>query len=403
MKFKRLEIEKLILNMYILINLYFGILILINKEYYSEFKFFPVQLEKFEVIIILLINILSFVSLYKIYKKISKKKLQLKNYKIILNKNKLNWIFFFITIIQIFFYLNTGIGKVGQSRSNNFSFIFNILNLDSFFLIYYVIARQNRRIFKLNVLLYIIFYLMRGWSGILFQIFIIEIYFQLKKRKILDLSFIYNIIILAIGGKIYQYLYSLKIFIRTNTVEKLNYLEGINKLLERLSVINHSLIGIQNLNKIKELYIKQGIYYTEIKGFFRPFLPNFLFPEGKDFRVLNNIIMQSVYSDISKNTSSGMGIFSYGYNIFNISIIEFFFWILFFLMINILYILIIKFLIIATRKKELNILLFLWFVDFGLSGSLEMNNYGWPRIIIFLFLLYIFGVLKIYKRRKFKI
>ena len=396
MRFDKLSIEKLITSMYIFINLYLGIMILKNQMYYGDFLYQPLKLNKEIVVLFILMNTLLFSGFYFLYKKI-KIKLPLKRYSFSLNINKLNIFFLVIIIIQILFYLKTGIGKVGTIKNNNFSFIFNLFNLDCFFLFYYIIARKKNFLYIFNTLLCITYYLMRGWTGIFLYIFIIEGSLFLNKRNLSNIYIIFIVPILVLGGKIYQYLYILKFYIRRNMIFQVTFLDGINHLLERLSIISNSLMGFQNAELIKNLYLEQNLKYVEIISFFRPFTPSFLF--DKNFKILNNLIISSVFGN-SDNNSYVIGFISYIYNLYNIGIKELVLWTIFFLVVFLLYIKLVMFFIKATEKKELKILIYIYILELCNGGSLEMNNYGWPKIYFLILIFLIFGIVKVYRKNK---
>ncbi|UYI78227.1 MAG: oligosaccharide repeat unit polymerase [Fusobacterium varium] len=386
--------------MYIFINFYFGILILKNGKYYSEFKGLNVELNKVRIITFIFLNILSYIFAYYIYFRIEKRvKLPFKNYKFILNENKLNIFFFLVIIVQIVFYIKTGIGKAGSYKRNKFSWIFNLINLDPFFLFYYIVARGKKQIYKINIVLYLFFCLIKGWTGVILTVFILEVSYFLKKRKLKNINLVFIFPIILCGAKFYQYLYRLKFYIRLKVSLKITYLDAINHLLERLSIINHSIVGVQNADIIKKIYQEQGMKLVEIKSFFRPVLPSFLIG-NKDYRNLNNLIIKSVYPNVTMRTSSGIGIWSYVYNIFNLGKIEVISWIIFFFLVVYLYIKLVCFFVKISKKKELNILIFLYFINFCNSGSLETNNYGWIRIYFLIILFFILKIIKVYKIKK---
>lgn len=393
MKVKRLNIEKLVICMLIFINTYFGILILNTEKYYGDFLNQPLRLNKNIVILYIFMYILLFLISYFYYRKIEIK-LPLKNFLFCLNKKRLNIFFTIITIIQIIFYFETGIGKAGTISRNSFSFIFNLFNLDCFFLFYYIIAREKNFLYVLNILLYISYYLIRGWTGVFYFIFIIEGSFFFDKKKLSNLYIILIIPILILGGKIYQYLYFLKNYIRYNVSLKIDFLSGLNHLLGRLSVISNSLIGFQNADIIKKLYLEQNLQYVEIRSFFSPLLPGALF--NKNFDILNNLIITSEYGKIP-NISFVMGLISFIYNLYNIKVRELILWIIFFMIIFSLYIKLVMFFIKISGKKELKILIFIYILDLCNNGSLVFNNPGWFKIYFFIFIFFLLKIIRIKK------
>jgi hypothetical protein len=305
-----------------------------------------------------------------------------KNYQFFFNREKLE-VFFFIYIIgNILFYFATGIGKAGSAwQRNPSSVLFNIFNIDLLIYIYYLGFREKiNRNFLLIVSLYFIFQLIKGWTGFILNIFVIELFYRSHKKRffkyVLLIPFVF-----FLGSLFYQFIYPLKYFIRLGYFKPISYLEASIKLFERLSFFSHSLVGIQNIEKIKELYNGYNYHHTEIIGFFKPSIPSFIF-KNKDFYGFGTLLMKSVYPAV-ENTSANMGFFAYFYNLINIDFIDLLLYFCFFLILTFLYKFVLDFSDFYEPGKPyyVSFLIFLYFKNFFAISSLEHLSYGWFSII----------------------
>jgi hypothetical protein len=303
----------------------------------------------------------------------------------------------FYIVANIIFYLITGIGRAArQWQSNQMSFIFNLFNLDLLAIIYYVTYRRDiNKKYIFILFLYYGFQLLKGWSGFFLQMIFLEIYFRCNSKGWLKYTLVMPFAFF-IGGFVYQFVYPIKNYIRLGYFQPITIFEANVKLFERMSFFSHSLVGIQNADKIKYLYNKYNYAQTEIIGFFRSSIPSFIW-KNKNFRPMGNLLMQSAYPDLPANTSANMGYFSYFYNLINISIIDFFIYICIFFILTFLYKIVIDF----VESSDVNnphcgpLLVFIYFMNFYAVGALEYIQYGWFSIVLTYILFIFMRIIKI--------
>ncbi|KAA0536454.1 oligosaccharide repeat unit polymerase, partial [Citrobacter portucalensis] len=166
----------------------------------------------------------------------------------------------------------------------------------------------------INILLFITFKILQGWTSFLLIMFFLEAYarFQRNKSKFV---FLLPLFIIFFGGWIYQYAYVIKNEIRGSTVAPISYFQGVEQLTSRLSMNPVSLGAYQNYDSIIKLYQKENITFKESASLLRPIIPGGLI--DKDYRILNNNVIASFYPDLNQYTSSDFGIVMYYYILFN--------------------------------------------------------------------------------------
>lgn len=378
--------------------------ILLLREYRSEFlkKDITVQLHNSMICAIFLFNMVLYIFLMIIFFFIQKKRFIVsERINIFFVRKKIELFLCFIIIGKLLFFLKTGVGKAASEWSvNRFSFIFNMFNLDTLFLVYYLSFRTvaNRR-FVLIVILYTIFKILSGWTGFILTIVLMEIYCHINSKKVKKYLLLLPSVFL-VGALAYQFIYPLKMFIRLGVMNSITYSEALIKLIERLSWFSHSCVGVQNSDKILELYRSYGYIHTEIKAFFRPFVPSFIFPDKK-FRSVGNLIMNSVYPKLGDTTSSNFGQLVYLYNLFRISISDF---VLYFIILFINTFLYKFFMDMVSPNKSQgisfssNYILFSYFLSMFSVGALENISYGWISIIWTYLFLFCIGAIRIARK-----
>lgn len=292
-----------------------------------------------EVIILSIFNILSFIIAYIIYISFSTKSILVhKKWKVIFNEKKAHNIFLVILVMQIFFLLYTGVGKVsisGVVNTHPLSPVFAILKPDTFALIYYVLCRSKyklssgSKLFFLNIGLFCIFKLLQGWTGFFLHFFVLEMYCRQRemkgvsqriKRRLISIFF-FPIVVIILGGAVYQHLYVIKNEIRGNNVKEITYMEGVKHLSSRLSMNPNSLGAYQNLDKIVDLARAENTPLKEGKSILRPIVPSSWME--KEFRNLNNSVMHSYTHDLISGTSSDFGIIMYTTTLINSDVTDF--------------------------------------------------------------------------------
>ena len=102
---------------------------------------------------------------------------------------------FLLIIINIFIVYKYKIGIAGKSIKNYYTFILNLFGVDAFFYIYYLLTlKYDKRniFFYFTLVFYIILKILQGWTGDIYTIFLIGIYYFYKKhKKIINVEYIY--------------------------------------------------------------------------------------------------------------------------------------------------------------------------------------------------------------------
>lgn len=390
-----------IINVLPLVINFFWILIL--REYRSEFpkKVINVSLTNGAIFAIFFFNITLYVLLVEIFFLLQNKRFVIsKNISIYFKRKRFEMFFLFILIGKLFFLLKTGIGKAGSDWSaNKFSFIFNICNIDTLFFVYYLSFRAeiNKR-FVFIIILFSTLQIVSGWTGFILTIVLMEIYCNIHSKKVVKYLLLLPCVFF-IGALAYQFIYPLKMYIRLGITENITYSEALIKLMERMSWFSHACVGVQNSDKIVDLYRNYGYNHTEIKAFFRPIIPSFIFP-NKDFRSINNILMNSVYPELKGSTSSNFGQLIYLYNLIRISFSDFTLYFIFLFINTFMYKLFMDMVSPNKNQKKSyssNYILFAYILSIFSVGAIEKISYGWVSIIwtyAFLFLVRIIRVVK---------
>ncbi|ENV5902924.1 TPA: oligosaccharide repeat unit polymerase [Vibrio parahaemolyticus] len=390
-----------------IVLLFVSLLQLLNAEKnIGELSHFYLDVSNVEMIFVFFVISISFffaifLSEIKFFNKLKISK----RIKFFVNNKRLHWFLVFIFIAEIGFTLITGVGVVGSNNSHFLSPIFIIISPVFYFPIYYFLYREDstcRKLFIINVLLFCLFKLSQGWTAFIFQIFMYELYFYMKKTnkfKKYSIVLLLPLVILFLGGVIYKPIYELKMQIRGLGSETITIEESIGHLASRLSILPISVGAIQNKDKVKSLFENESERYglIETKSLLRPYLPNVFYGE-KEHRTLNNIVMYSYYTSINKYTSSNFGGIIYAYLLAHSDIYQF----LFYLMFSFICLLItaIVFNSLSQKDNQLNILFFFYCFNFFNNGSLEMIfSYGPLGIMPFIIILLMCRIIKIKVRK----
>lgn len=305
---------------------------LTQNNYPGELEEFTRSISTVEVILLSMLNIISFILCYFVFLVLSSFRLKLnKNINVIFNKTKINKLFFFLLIAQIFFLVTTGVGKVTTSANeiatSIYSPLFSFLKPEPFIYLFFLYFRMDKNfsykgniLFTINIVLFIFFKILQGWTSFLLILFFLEMYarYRLKNKKIILLL---PLFIIFFGGWVYQYAFVLKNEIRGNDVAPLSYYQGVEQLTSRLSMNPVSLGAYENYDTVVHLYQKENRVFKESGSLLRPILPaGFI---NKDFRILNNNVMTSFYPDLNPYTSSDFGVVMYYSILFNSSLPDF--------------------------------------------------------------------------------
>lgn len=399
--------EKIYLSFYIQVLIIIAFYILITGSYSGELHSFLLDISIFEVLILMIYSILSFVLLYYVYKIMVKKKLTLKSYKFRFNIKKFANFYFILLIISFIFMLSTGVGVVLSHATSPYSVIFNLFNVSVLFPIFYFLLRKsediNIKYFWTIVIVFILYKLLQGWSGIIFTIFIFEVYFYYKDRYINKIKQIVIILLLPlifilVGAKVYQEIYPIKNEIRGLGYHEIDYSNGLVKLVNRLTYFSISVGAYSKIDEIKEFYKKENIVLKESIGTFRPITPRFIM-ENKEFRSLNNNVLQPFFNDITPYTSSDIGIIMYAVNLFNASLLDGIVWII--ILIIILFSSKFVYDNLSQYNGQFNFLFFILILKICTTASPEIIvGYYFFGILYFIPVLFILGILKLKIRKQ---
>lgn len=409
------KFEKIYIIFYLIPLLYTGFMSLMNKKFYGEAKYATLTIDRVEIVFLLFLNIFAFTLMILFYKKTKGNIPHFKRMPLIrFDNQKMSKIILIILIIQIPFTLITGSGVINNTTNNTgiLLTLINILNVKSIFYIYFVICREDGSLTKLmiiNTSLYVAFQIIQGWTSCIFdltiiQLFIMAKYGKFKKYKKLFSSPIslYSIFFI-VGSFFYKFMSPLKTYIRDGKILNLSYysitfFEAIQKLFERFTNFSIVLLAYQNSSKISHLIDQQNVEFSEILAFFRPLVPSFLLT-NKNFRTLNNLVLNAVYANLTASTGTGFCSLLYAKILFQNNVLVGLVWLLsfvflFFVTLSIYY-------AVDNKNHDANILYLMFLVLVVNNGSLEIVfSYGVIGGIYLIVLIYLFGGFKIYKKRR---
>ncbi|HIF9248506.1 TPA: oligosaccharide repeat unit polymerase [Photobacterium damselae] len=381
---------------FLLITMTISFVFLLKGGYYpGELSPFTIQVTGLEIFFWYFVNFLSVLLLFFLYKLISKYRIVI-GYSIDIKYQKLNYLMSALLIINLLFIINTGVGVVGSHTTSPFTPLVFFLKPDTFFYIYFLIFRPKigefKIIFIINIVLFCLLKFSQGWSGFVFLLFFIELYYRFNQISIKKIIYIMiaPFLIILLGGGVYSKVYVLKNEIRGNDVDSISFYEGVEHLANRLSYLPITIGGVQNKEKIIDLYQSDGYQLKEFKSVLRPLVPSVLF-KNKDFRTLNNVVMQSYYPNITKSTSSNFGLPLYIYLLYSISPLDAFLYIG--LVIIFVFLMKLTYDIISPIKGQLNFLFLLGVMNLG---SLEVSfSYSFFSNITFIVIAIVIGAFKI--------
>lgn len=353
------------------------------------------------VLVTLFVTFLGYLLAYAIYKAMCKDTYHKNRIRLAINQNRFNYFMFFYLLIMIVYSLKTGDGKAEGANLHSSSIFASLWVPDSIFGFYYFTCREEHKKFTLiNAGVYLIYKVLLGWTGAILGLFLYELYFRLKDKKIDRIKILLlATFVLVVGGIAYSYIsplkYSIRYGIPYSSANRLPVLEGITKLASRLNRLETTLFVNDNISDIVSRYRAQGVELLEFKSAFRPIIPSFIF---------KNKIFSNIGSCIY-NVKSG------GYNGINItdncSILYYFRLLLksdftsflLCILLTVICFWFFKYLanMIQTKPGQYNFLFFLFFIDlWSCCGSLEnaiMSSY--IKFVFFIPLLMILGVGKL--------
>lgn len=397
---KRDKIIKLYCDFYIISNLIIGLITIINYKSLGEAEGLIIKLSRVDLALVLALNSITFYISYIFFIKTKNLRFSLgKKLKTEINSHKVHMFFMMIVIVRIIFTIFTGNSVVNRTETSTpFDFIVNAVKVDSFFPIYYVVCRDtSKKSYWINIILYIFWQIICGWSGVILTVAFLEVYFRTRHgnggdiiNKIAKYKYALLIIFFTVGSYMYSILFSIKNSIRYQySASKLSWLEGMEQLLMRISNYSTSVVGIQNHKSIALLYRSQGINNIELKSIFRTILPGFVM--DKKFRTMGNELVHSMYKDIGMYTSTEYNPFIRCFNLIEADFSEF----IVLAIVCILLLIFSKVIIdsLDTGTHDTDILYFLLILQIACGGSAEsIFGYGYLGLIYFIPIMILFGV-----------
>lgn len=322
--------EKVYVSLHITSLTFVAIYMIWTKQYSGELSSFSTNTTSFELALLLGLSALGFVLAYYFYvgTKDIKKYLSTTPWKI--NPSRLATIFFGLVISQLIFLTVTGVSRVGSLATSIYSPIFALLNVDSLFGFVYILTREeikpNKKYYWLIIIVYLIFKILQGWSGVIILIFFFELHLYFKSRIIKPWSRFLIILLLPLflilpGGKVYQYVLPYKFEIRSMGIVESNYTEGVVNLVNRLTFFPIAVGVFERSDDLERNARNDKTLFREFKSFFRPLAPRFIM-QNKQFRSISNLAIQVFYPNITSTTSSDLGFFMYFYSVFSSDIMD---------------------------------------------------------------------------------
>ncbi len=377
----------------------------------GEFSSFSINAAPEELLFIVLMNMFVFFIFYGIYILLSRRGVYFsKILRFRLHQHKLNIIFMFILIIQLLFLLSTGVGRLLSDAAHPLSPVLSLFFPDAFFPVYYIINRtkingSKNKVFYLNVILYSSLKLMQGWSGFILIIAFLELYHQTKyiklKFRYICISTLIPLLILSAGGLVYKYVYQFKNDIRGTPVSEITYSQGVSLLASRLSMLPVSIAAYDRMDDVASIFNRDPIFMKEVVALGRPVLPRFIMP-NKEFRPLNNHVLEAYYPEIGDKTSANMGFYMYLTALVAADFIQAAFYIV--VLIFMIFLAKVFFSTIEIYRGQLNFIFFILLIDVANIASLEVVfGYGFIKVIPLFLLCWIFGGFKIFRSSESKV
>lgn len=393
--------EKLYLYVYILCATILGVATILTGKSYGETN--QVQLDSIIVVLLLIIYILAYLLLYHFYYKTQFTIPHIKGFPKFYFTQKIHVLVFSALMFKLFGLLAFNIGSSERNVTTLFSILFNLVKIEEFFPIYYVVSRKtNNKFYWFNLLVFAVLRILQGWTGWILTITILELFLQENEYKGVYIflsrhskALLASIAIIS-GGLIYYFAYPLKNYIRFGG--NINYyslsIEGaVYQLVSRMTSFPVFTAMIQYGKKTIQLYRTQGVFLCEFKSLFRPLIPAFIF-RNKDFRVITNLILQAQWPNISNETGTNIGLAGYWILLLRCDVADFVFCLA--ITLGVLLLIFSIFDAFDDGSHNVRILYFLQIMAFGLGGSLEATlSNGYFGAFYMLLILIIFGGVKI--------
>ena len=385
------NVLKIILKLYIFATFAIGIMEIVSYTSLGEAQGMQLRVDRMDILIILIIQVASLAFVYPLFLHTKEPKIHVrgfKNWHFEINYKRVHYVTFCLLLAELLFSVKTGNAILGREVSSRFSFLFNLFKISVWMPVYYVCAREKKKmIYWSNVILYVVYEFLCGWSGQILTVVFLELFLRVKHKdfgRITRLFFRFNtfltIAAFAIGSFLYSRVYSLKNSIRYGlafgSIPPLSIFEGAEALLSRFTNFPITVAAVQNHSKIASLYQIQGRSLWEIETILSPLLPRFIMP-NKEFRPLSNIVKLAIWDDQPKGNGTGYNFFVYWFNILESNLICFLLGIVIFLVLFLISRKII--LMFDDGSHDVEVLYFLFLTSLFAETSLS-NNFGYGYI-----------------------
>ena len=318
--------EYYVLKMYMKLVLFstivIGAMTILNYKMYGEGVGLKLNLNRMGLFLILFFECLAILLSYPVFLKTKDTHTfigdRYNRVKFSINKKAIHPFIFIILVVQIIFSVKTGNGVEGHKSTVSgtmVSYFFNILKISEFMPIYFIIARdKQKKIYWINIGVWLTYEILCGWTHPILKVVFLELFLRIKenrgsfvttiRRIICGMNSTVTIVAVLFGAGIYRYMYSLKNLIRFGySFMPLGFMEGLERLVSRFSSYPVTVVAVQNHKVIADLFNEQGLWYAESASLFRGLLPSAIM-KNKSFRVMGNIVLQSIYPGLGNTTGS---------------------------------------------------------------------------------------------------
>jgi hypothetical protein len=238
----------------------------------------------------------------------------------------------------------------------------------------------------MNILLWVAWQIVSGWSSVLLLVCFLELYFVLRNissRYVVNCIIVLflPLILFSSGALAYKFIYPLKNEIRGRLVHKdIGYTDGAVLLAERLNNFNIAVAGFQRADAVESIYKSYNKPNKELLTIFRPIVPSSLMDKNS-IATLNNDILRAYKPDLTLKTSSDAGFFTYSF-LFSKSSFGYF---LIYLSFSFLLLVCVKLTLdgFAQYRGQLDFIWFLCLFSFFYTCTLEQVFASFIRFILY--------------------
>ena len=316
-KKREYDVLKIYMKLYIFAGILMGLIEIIRYESLGEAAGMPLHTDRLDLILLLILQTGSLAVIYPLFFVGKNRGIRLKglsDYRFEINSRRVHIITFLILCAELVFTLRTGNAVIGRTVTSSLSFLFNMIKVSAWMPLYYVCARETKKpLYWCNVLLYLLYEFLCGWSGQIIQIVFFELFLFVKHaktgrivRSCLKFRNVLTVAAFMAGSYLYSYIFSFKNSIRYaaafGSIAPLSFAEGAKQLLSRFTNYPITVAAVQNHERIAQLYESQNKPFWELESILSPLVPRFL--------------KQAIWEDNPKGTGTGYNFFVYWANIF---------------------------------------------------------------------------------------